>query len=128
LPSLPTKDNPIGAVVNGSQARASRVSKSRTVTVLPSVSLRELDPFVDYVPLLVPRAPCSTNKRTRADDTSASVSATKKPHPPSTRSGTQALGSMILGERINVLCFPLLFVCFLTLVLFSLQMIVWWIS
>jgi hypothetical protein len=75
---------------------------------------------------LVPRAPRSTSKRAQADGTSASASATKKPHPSSTRSGTQAIGSMLLGEHINVLYFPLLFVCFLTRVLFSLQMVVRW--
>jgi hypothetical protein len=74
----------------------------------------------------VPRAPHSTSKRARADDTSASASATKKPRPLSTRSGTQAIGSMLLGERINVLYFPLLIVYFLTQVLFSLQMAVRW--
>ena len=36
---------------------------------------------------------------------------TKKPRHTSTRPGTQALGSMLLGERINTLC--LLFVCLL---------------
>jgi hypothetical protein len=118
LPPLPTEDNPVGAVVDGSQAGASGGSKSRTVTVLPSVSLGELDPFVEYVSRPVPRAPRSTIKRARADDTSANASATKKPCPPSTRSGTQAIGSMLLGERINVLYFPLLFVCFLTRVIF----------
>jgi hypothetical protein len=126
LPPLPTEDNPVGAVVDGSQAGALGVSKSRIVTILPGVSLGELDPFVEYVPRPVPRAPRLTNKRAQADDTSASASSTKKPHPPSTRSGTQAIGSMLLGERINVLYFPLLFVCFLTRVLFSLQMAVQW--
>jgi hypothetical protein len=120
FPLLPTKDNPIGAVVDGSQARASGVSKSRNVTVLPGVSLVELDPFLEYVSRPVPRAPRSTSKRARADDTSASASATKKPYPPSTHSGPQAIGSMLLGERINVLYFLLLFVYFLTRVLFSL--------
>jgi hypothetical protein len=101
-------------VVDGSQARASVVSKFQTTTVLSSVSLRELDPFVEYVPSPVPRALHSTSKRAWADDTSTSASATKKPHPLSTRSGTQTIGFMLLGERINVLYFPLLFVCFLT--------------
>jgi hypothetical protein len=40
------------------------------------------------------------------DDTFASASATKKPRPPSTRSDTQAIGSMLLDEHINVLYFP----------------------
>jgi hypothetical protein len=53
----------------------------------------------------VARAPRSTSKRARADDTSSSASSTKKTRPPSTRSGTQAIGSMLLGEHINVLIF-----------------------
>jgi hypothetical protein len=79
LPLLPTEDNPVGAVVDGSQAGASGISKSQTVTILPGVSLRKLDPFVEYVSHPVPRAPCSTSKRVRVDDIFASASATKKP-------------------------------------------------
>jgi hypothetical protein len=109
LPLLPIEDNPVGVVADGSQAGASRVSKARTVTVLPSVSLGELDPFVEYVPRLVPHAPRTTSKRVRANDTSTCASATKKPHPPSTRLGTQVIGIMLLGEHINVPYFPLIF-------------------
>jgi hypothetical protein len=54
LPVLPTEDNPIGAVVNRSQAGASVVSKSRTISVLPGFSFRELNLFVEYVPRPVP--------------------------------------------------------------------------
>jgi hypothetical protein len=79
LPPLPIEDNPIGVVVDGNQAGASGISKSRTITILPSVSLRKLDPFVEYVSRPVPRAPRSTSKRVRVDDISASASATKKP-------------------------------------------------
>jgi hypothetical protein len=76
--------------------------------------------LAQFLELLAP------SKKARADDTFTNASATKKPHPPSTHSGTQAIDSMLLGERINVLYFPLLFVCFLTRVLFSLQMVVQW--
>jgi hypothetical protein len=126
LPPLPTEDNPVWTVVDRSQAGALGVSKSQTITILLGFSLGELDLFVEYVPRPVPRAPYSTSKRVRADDTSACAPATKKPYPPSTRLGTQAIGGMLLGELINVLYFPLSFVCSLTRVLFSLQMAVWW--
>jgi hypothetical protein len=109
LPPLPIEDNPVGAVVDGSQAGASRVCKARTVTVLPSVSLGELDPFVEYVPHPVPQASRTTNKRARVNDTSTNASATKKPLPLSTRPGTQVIGIKLLGEHINVLYFPLIF-------------------
>jgi hypothetical protein len=125
-PPLPIEDNPVVATVDGSQARALGVSKSQSIIVLPGFSLGELDLFVEYVPHLVPRAPRSTSKRAQTDDTSASASATKKPRPSSTHSGTQAKGSMLLGECFNVLYFPLFFVCLLIRVLFSLQMVVQW--
>jgi hypothetical protein len=99
LPPLPTEDNPIRAMVDGSQARALGVSKSQTIIVLSGFYLGELDLFVGYVPRLVPRAPRSTSKRARADDTSTNVSATKKPRPPSTRSGTQVL----TVDSVNIL-------------------------
>jgi hypothetical protein len=126
LPPLPIEDNPVGAVVDGSQGGALGVSKSQSITVLLGFSLGELDLFVEYVPRPVPQAPHSTSKRAQTDDTFASVSATKKPRPPSIRLGTQAIGGMLLGERFNVLYFPLFFVCFLIRVLFSPQMAVQW--
>ena len=50
-----------------------------------------------------------SEKGGRADCSSSGLSATKKPRQSSTRPGTQVLGSMLLGERINTLC--LLVVC-----------------
>jgi hypothetical protein len=88
LPPLPIEDNPVGAVVDGSHARALGVSKSQSITILSGISLGELDLFVEYVPRPIPRAPRSASKRARTNDTSASTSATKKPRPPSTHSGT----------------------------------------
>jgi hypothetical protein len=79
--------------------------------VLPSASCNELVQYVEYVPHLVPRAPRSINKRTWADDASASVSATKKPRQPDTLLGTQVIGSMLLGEHISLFYPLLLFVC-----------------
>jgi hypothetical protein len=61
------------------------------------------------VPHPVPRAPHTTSKRARVDDTSASAFATKKPRPPSTRPGIQVIGIVLLGERINVPYFSLIF-------------------
>jgi hypothetical protein len=108
-------------VVDGSQAGALRVSKSQTITVLSGFSLGELDLFVEYVSRPFPQAPCSTSKRARANDTSTSAFATKKPHPLSTLSGTQVIGSMLLGERINIFFYCLYVSLFEYLFLFRWQ-------
>jgi hypothetical protein len=81
--------------------------------------------MVEYVSCLVPRAPRSINKRAQADDASASVSVTKKPHQPGTLPGTQVIGSMLLGEHIS-LFYPLhcLFACITEYFLFS-RMVLW---
>jgi len=92
-----------------SLAGASLTSKFQTTTMFPGVSSAVLDVYVEYVPRPVPRAPRSVEKRGRADCSSSSLSATKKPHQSSTHPGTQVLGSMLLGEHINMLC--LLVVC-----------------
>jgi hypothetical protein len=68
------------------------------------MSFGEFGHYVEYVPHLVPRAPRTTSKRVRVDNTSTNASATKKPRHPSTHPGTQVTGSMLLGERINILC------------------------
>ena len=93
----------------GSLARASLTSKSQTAIMLPGVSSANPDVYVEYVPRSVPRAPRSVGKRGRSDCSSSSLSATKKPRQSSTRPGTQVIGSMLLGEHINMLC--LLVVC-----------------
>jgi hypothetical protein len=103
----------------------STISKSQATTVLPGISSTELDPYIEYVHRQVPRAPRSTSKRARADDTSISASVVKKSHQPSTLPGTQVVGSMLLGEYINMLC--LLYCLFASLTeyfLFS-QLILW---
>jgi hypothetical protein len=69
----------IGVGVDESQTRASVTSKSRYVTILSSMSFGKFGHYVEYVPHLVPRAPHTTTKRARADDTSTSASATKNP-------------------------------------------------
>ena len=94
-----------------SLAGASLTSKFQTTTMFPSVYSAVLDAYVEYVPRLVPRAPCSVGKRGRADCSSSGLSATKKPHQSSTRSGTQVIGSMLLGEHINTLCLLVICLC-----------------
>ena len=106
---IPLDDLP--AVVNTGEnlVGASLTSKFQTTTMFLGVSSANLDVYVEYVPRPVPRAPRSVGKRGRADCSSSGLSATKKPRQSSTHSGTQVLGSMLLGEHINTLC--LLVVC-----------------
>ena len=91
-------------------AGASLTSKFQTTTMFPGVSFTVLDTYVEYVPHLVPRAPRSVGKRGRADCSSSGLSATKKSRQSSTRLGTQVIGSVLLGEHINMFC--LFVVCF----------------
>jgi hypothetical protein len=81
-------------------------SKFRFVTRLSGVSFGEFGHYIEYVPRPIPRAPRTTSKRVRAEDTFASASATKKPCHPSTHPSTQVIGSFLLGERINIICLP----------------------
>jgi hypothetical protein len=106
-------------------AGASSTSKSQATTILPGASITETMPYVEYVPRLVPRAPHSVSKRTRADDASAGVSITKKPRQSSTHPGTQVVGSMLLGEHFNIFC--LLCCLFMSLAgyFFFSQMVLW---
>jgi hypothetical protein len=83
---IPTDDNPSGVKARESLAGASSTSKSQATTILPGASIIEIIPYIEYVPRLVSRAPHSS-KRMRADDASARVSSTKKPHQSSTRPG-----------------------------------------
>jgi hypothetical protein len=103
---IPADDSPTGVKVGENLAGASSTSKSQATTILPDASITKTVPYVEYVPRLVPRAPRSVNKRTRADDASAGVSVTKKPHQSSTRPGTQVVGSMLLGEHFNICLCP----------------------
>ena len=90
-------------------AGASLTSKFQTTTMFPGVSSTVLDAYVEYVPHPVPQAPRSVEKRGRAD-CSSGLSATKKSRQSSTRPGTQVIGSVLLGEHINMFC--LFVVCF----------------
>ena len=93
-----------------SLAGASLTSKFQTTTMFPGVSSVVLDVYVEYVPRPVPRAPCSIRKRGQADCSSSGLFATKKSHQSSTHLGTQVIGSVLLGEHINMFC--LFVVCF----------------
>jgi hypothetical protein len=80
---------------------APSISKSQATIVLPDASIAKIVPYVEYVPRLVPRAPRS-GKRTRVDDASAWSSSIKKSRQPSTRPGTQVVGSMLLDEYFEI--------------------------
>ena len=94
-----------------SLAGASLTSKFQTTTMFPGVSSVVSDVYVEYVPRLVPRGPHSAGKRGRAESSSSGLSAAKKSRQSSTRPGTPVVGSVLLGEHINMLC--LLFICLL---------------
>jgi hypothetical protein len=122
---VPTDDNPSRVEVGENLARASSTSKFQATAILPGVSSIILDPYVEYVPFPVPRAPRSVSKRARADDAFAGVFATKKPRQLSTHLGTQVVGSMLLGEHINMFChICCLFVSLTEYFLLS-QMVLW---
>ena len=91
-------------------AGASLTSKFQTTTMFPSVSSIVLNTYVEFVPRPVPRAPHSVGKRGRANCSSSGLSAAKKSRQSSTRPGTQVIGSVLLGEHINMFC--LFVVCF----------------
>ena len=89
-------------------------SKFQTSMIVPGVSSTVLDVYEEYVPRPVPRAPRSVAKRGRADSSSSGLPTTKKSRETSTRLGThQVIGSVLLGEHINMFC--LFVVCFLPL-------------
>ena len=92
-------------------AGAPLTSKFQTTTMFPGVSSTVLDAYIEYVPRPVPRAPHSVEKRGRADCSSSGLSASKKSHQSSTRPGTQAIGSVLLGEHINMFCLFVVCLC-----------------
>ena len=108
----PISFDDLPAVVNTGEnlAGASLTSKFQTTMIFPSVSSANLDVYAEYVPRPVPRAPRTIGKRGRAAGPSSGLPSTKKPRQMSTHPGTQVLGSMLLGEHINMLC--LFVVCF----------------
>ena len=87
-----------------SLAGASLTSKFQTTIMFPSVSFAVSDVYVEYVPCPVPRGPRSVGKRGRAEGSSSGLSVAKKSRQSSTHPGTLVVGSMLLGEHINMLC------------------------
>jgi hypothetical protein len=90
---IPSKSNLARAGVGENPTGLSSISKSLVIKILPGASCNELIQYVEYVPHLVPRAPRSTNNRAWVDDAS----------------GTQVIGIMLKGERVNVSYFSLIF-------------------
>ena len=95
-------DNSARVEIGENLVGSSLTSKFQTTTIFPGVSSAVLDPYVEYVPCLFPQAPRNVDKRARADYSSASVFATKKSRQSSTRPDTQVIGSVLLGEHINM--------------------------
>ena len=108
---IPLDDCPAIVETRDSLAGASLTSKFQTTVMFPGVSSVVLDVYVEYVPRPVPRAPRSVGKRGRADCSSSSLSATKKSRQSSTHPGTQIIGSMLLGEHINMFCLFVVCLC-----------------
>jgi hypothetical protein len=98
---IPIDDLPFGEKTMENLAGAFSISKSQATIVLPGASIAETISYVEYVPRLVPRAPRS-GKRMRVDDASAGSFSIKKSCQPSTRSGTQVVGSMLLGKHFEI--------------------------
>ena len=94
-----------------SLAGASLTSKFQTTTMFPGVSSAVSDVYVEYVPRPVPRGPHSVGQRGRAEGSSSGLSASKKSCWSSTLPGTQVIGSVLLGEHINMFCLSVLCLC-----------------
>ena len=109
--SIPLDDLPSIVETGDSLAGASLTSKFQITTMLPGVSSGVLDTYVEYVPRLVPRGPCSVSKRGRADGSSSGLPASKKSRQPSTHPGTLVIGSVLLGEHINMFGFSVIYLC-----------------
>ena len=83
-------------------ARASVTSKFQITIVFPGVSSGVVDVYEEYVPHPVPQGPRSVSKRGRADGSSSGLPVSKKSRQPSTHPGTPVIGSVLLGEHINM--------------------------
>ena len=75
------------------------------------VSSMVSDVYVEYVPRLVPRGPRSVGKRGRAEGSSSGLSVAKKSRQSSTCLGTPVVGSVLLGEHINMFCLFVVCLC-----------------
>ena len=94
-----------------SLAGASLTSKFQTTTMFPGVSSTVSDVYEEYVPRPVPRGPRSVRKRGRAKSSSSGLSSAKKSHQSSTHPGTPVVGSVLLGEHINMFCLFVVCLC-----------------
>ena len=107
---IPLDDLPAMVNTGENLAGASLTSKFQTTTMFPGVSSANLNVYVEYVPRPVPRGPRSVRKRGRADRSSG-LSAAKKSRQSSTRPGTLVVGSVLLGEHINMFCLFVVCLC-----------------
>ena len=89
-------------------------SKFQTSTIVPGVFSTVLDVYEEYVPHPVPRGPHSVAKRGRVDSSSSGLPASKKSRQSSTLSGTPVIGSVLLGEHIDMFCLFVVCFCLLT--------------
>ena len=96
--------------IRDSLAGASLTSKFHTTTIFPGVSSVVFYVYVEYVPRPVPRGPRSVGQRGRAESSSG-LSAAKKSRQSSTRLGTPVVGSVLLGEHINMFCLFVVCLC-----------------
>ena len=110
--------------VGDSLAGASLTSKFQTTTMFPGVSSTVSDVYVEYVPRPVPRGPHSVGKRGRAESSSG-LSAAKKSRQSSTRPGTPVVGSVLLGEHINIFCLLVVCLCLEPSTFLLFQMALW---
>ena len=108
---IPLDDCPAIAETGGNLAGTSLTSKFQTSTIVPGVFSAVLDVYEDYVPRPVPRGPRSVSKRGRADCSSSSLPASKKSRQSSTHLGTPVIGSMLLGEHINMFVLSVIYLC-----------------
>ena len=92
-------------------AGASITSKFPITTVFTGVSFGFVDVYEEYVPRPVPRGPRSVPKRGRADGSSSGLPTSKKSRQLSTHPGTPVIGSVLLGEHINMFGLSVIYLC-----------------
>ena len=92
-------------------AGASIISKFQITISFPGVSSGVVDVYEEYVPRPVPRGPRSVPKRGRADGSSSSLPTSKKSRQSSTHPGTLVIGSVLLGEHINMFGLSVIYLC-----------------
>jgi len=106
---VPLDDLPTIAETGVKLAGTSLTSKFQTSTIVPGVFSSVPDVYEEYAPRPVPRGPRSVAKRGRVDSSSSGLPASKKSRQSSTLPGTPVIGSVLLGEHIDM--FRLFVVC-----------------